>query len=153
MPAHRETTATPSPARSISFTVVPLEVDGVMYGVNAHRALVGHELDATGATRAVCFSDGRAVPLGTLSGSSSSARGINDAGAIVGGGLTEGDETYHGFLYEDGKMHDLNSLIDATTGWEIVHALGINNRREIVALAQREGIERIVLLQPVDRDR
>jgi probable HAF family extracellular repeat protein len=49
--------------------------------------------------------------LGTLSGdTSSSASSINDNGQIVG--QSQGNSTSRAFLYENGQMYDLNSLID-----------------------------------------
>src|SRR3989442_270654 len=44
--------------------------------------------------------------LGTLGGSFSIARGINNQGEIVGGSLTGGDENFHGFICRDQKMYD-----------------------------------------------
>jgi probable HAF family extracellular repeat protein len=49
------------------------------------------------------------VPLGTLGGPWSEARGVNDAQQVVGMVNVAGQA--HGFLWEQGQMHDLNSLI------------------------------------------
>lgn len=87
-------------------------------------------------------------PLGTLGGSFSIARDLNNHGEVVGGSLTEGDESFHGFLYRDNKLHDLNEFLDKEGGWEILQALGINNHGEIIAVGCFTGQDRIVLLRP-----
>ena len=85
--------------------------------------------------------------LGTLGGASSTARGINDDGVVVGGSLITNDDAYHGFVAVDGVMYDLNALIDPPESWEVIHALGINGRGDIVAVANDGNDDRIVVLQ------
>jgi probable HAF family extracellular repeat protein len=86
--------------------------------------------------------------LGTLGGSFSIAHDLNNQGEVVGGSLTEGDENFHGFLYRDNRLHDLNEFLDPGTGWELLQALGINNHGEIIAIGNNTGQDRIVLLRP-----
>jgi probable HAF family extracellular repeat protein len=86
--------------------------------------------------------------LGTLGGSFSIARDLNNRGEVVGGSLTEGDENFHGFLYRENRLHDLNEFLDPGTGWELLQALGINNHGEIIAVGSNTGQDRIVLLRP-----
>jgi probable HAF family extracellular repeat protein len=57
--------------------------------------------------------------------------GINNQGEIVGQLAGDG----HGFLYKDGVMTDLNTLIDAASGWVISAGLSINDRGQILATA------------------
>jgi probable HAF family extracellular repeat protein len=91
---------------------------------------------------------GKRRMLGTLGGSFSIARGLNNHGDVVGGSLTENDEDFHGFLYRDNRLYDLNEFLDPSTGWELVQALSINNHGEIIAIANCTGQDRIVLLRP-----
>jgi probable HAF family extracellular repeat protein len=86
--------------------------------------------------------------LGTLGGSFSIARGLNNHGEVVGGSLTEGDENFHGFLFRGNRLHDLNELLEPGTGWEVIQALGINNHGEIIGIGSHVGQDRIVLLRP-----
>jgi probable HAF family extracellular repeat protein len=91
---------------------------------------------------------GKRVPLGTLGGSFSIARSINNRGEVVGGSLTEGDENFHGFLYRNNRLYDLNELLAPDAGWELIQAFAINNRGEIIGIGSLSGQDRIVLLRP-----
>lgn len=91
---------------------------------------------------------GKRTPLGTLGGSFSIARGINNRGEVVGGSLTEGDENFHGFLYRNNRLYDLNELLPPDVGWELIQAFAINNRGEIIGIGSLSGEDRIVLLRP-----
>jgi probable HAF family extracellular repeat protein len=86
--------------------------------------------------------------LGTLGGSFSIARDLNNQGEVVGGSLTEGDENFHGFIYRNNRLYDLNKLLDAAAGWEVLQAVCINNHGEIIAIGSHTGQDRIVLLRP-----
>lgn len=86
--------------------------------------------------------------LGTLGGSFSIARDLNNHGEVVGGSLTEGDTGFHGFLYRNNRLFDLNDAVDSEADWELLQALGINNHGEIIAIGCRAGEDRIVLLRP-----
>ena len=57
------------------------------------------------------------------------------------------DDAYHGFVAVDGVMYDLNAFIDPPESWEVIHALGINGRGDIVAVANDGSDDRIVVLQ------
>ncbi len=73
--------------------------------------------------------------LGTLPGDfASAAIGINDAGTVVGLSL---DPSFNlrAFVWQDGVMSDLNSLIPAGSRLTIIHACGLNSRGEITGLA------------------
>ena len=102
----------------------------------------------TGRIEAFLQEDGARAMLGTLGGSFSVARDLNNNGEVVGGSLTEGDENFHGFVYRHNRLHDLNEFLDPGTGWELLQALGINNHGEIIAIGNNTGQDRIVLLRP-----
>ncbi|HEY7314840.1 MAG TPA: DUF3466 family protein [Gemmataceae bacterium] len=70
--------------------------------------------------------------LGTFGGTVSSASGINDAGQVVGTATTS-DNTSHAFLYSNGTMTDLNSLLPSNSGFSyLVAATAINDNGQIV---------------------
>jgi len=50
--------------------------------------------------------------LGTLGGSFSIAPDLNNKGEVVGGSLTEGDNLYHGFIYRNNRLRDLNEFVE-----------------------------------------
>ena len=89
--------------------------------------------------------------LGTFAGGhGSAANGINNSGQVVGGGDT--DNSYHAFLYSDGKMIDLNTLIDAGSGWNLRDASAINDSGQIVGTGENQaGQSRAFLLTPVPK--
>lgn len=88
--------------------------------------------------------------LGTLGGSFSIARDLNNHGEVVGGSLTEGDASFHGFLFRNNRLFDLNDFLASGAEWELLQALGINNHGEIIAIGCHAGEDRIVLLRPKD---
>jgi probable HAF family extracellular repeat protein len=117
--------------------------------VNDSAHYAGVSLNArTGRIEAFLEEDGVRCMLGTLGGSFSIARDLNNRGDVVGGSLTEGDGNFHGFIYRNNRLYDLNEFLDPGTGWELLQALGINNHGEIIAIGSHTGQDRIVLLRP-----
>lgn len=77
------------------------------------------------------YSNGAVTDLGTLGGSNSWAYGINTTGQMVGDSNTASGAD-HGFIYSNGTMTDLNTLIDPTLGWTLQTAYAINDNGQIV---------------------
>lgn len=88
-------------------------------------------------------SSGGAIDIGTLGGNSCLAEAINNAGTVVGVSY-DVNGNGHGFVYRDGEIRNLNSLIDRTD-CHIDYAVDVNNRGVILAKANGE---RAVLLVP-----
>jgi probable HAF family extracellular repeat protein len=130
-------------------------------GINDFGQVVGETLTLTGNNEAFRWSDGTSQNLGTLApGRNSEAFSINNQGDIVGTaeaitGFTlrtnpiTGVITIitnfqnHAFLYSNGSMTDLNSLISTNSGWELYYAFGINNSEQIVGWGSMDGGEHI----------
>jgi probable HAF family extracellular repeat protein len=75
-------------------------------------------------------SDGGLRDLGTLPGDlTSQAQGINARGQVVG--LSCGDAGCRAFLWEDGVMTDLNTLVAPSASVRLEMAMDINDRGEI----------------------
>jgi probable HAF family extracellular repeat protein len=86
--------------------------------------------------------------LGTLGGGFSGARGINNAGQIVGNATITGDTALHAFIYQNGAMTDLNTLIPANSGWVLQNASAINDIGQIVGSGTLNGVSRGFRLDP-----
>jgi probable HAF family extracellular repeat protein len=85
-----------------------------------------------------------------LGGWESYAKAINDAGQVVGySWLTKGGR--HAFLFSNGKLLDLNSLISPESHLELLDAWAINNRGQILGVGiNDQGVGSLVLLTPVE---
>lgn len=103
------------------------------YGINASGQVVGFSDTPGGATHAFLYSGGAMSDLGTLGGDRSAALAINDSGQVVGRSNTALNGPYTPFLYSEGLMKDINSLIDPQSGWAVEAASDINNVGQIVA--------------------
>jgi probable HAF family extracellular repeat protein len=103
--------------------------------INAAGVVVGFSsVGGQGFEHAFSYSPGLGMSdLGTLGGDSI-AWGISNNGEIVGGSyLANGSE--HAFLFTDGKMIDLNTLLSPSVAslYTVVVADGINNHGQIAA--------------------
>jgi len=132
-------------------------------GINDAGQIVGNSTNAQGALQAFLYQKGSMQDLGTLGGVNSQAMAINNAGQIVGMANTSqpgkwlwfNDETTtqsqiaHAFLYQNGQMIDLNSVIPAGLGWTLISANLINNLGQIVGLGlAADGTDHYFLLTP-----
>ncbi len=101
--------------------------------------------------RAFRWKNGRITDLGDLGFNNSRATDVNNAGQIVGYASTflgfplSGDAA---FLWEFGVPTDLNKLIPAESGWELLDAEGINDGADIVGFGLLNGEKRAFLLVP-----
>lgn len=97
------------------------------------------ETGIAGEERPFLYSDGGPgmIDLGSLGGASGRAFGLNNAGMVVGmSDVSSGPGfDYRAFLYADGAMVDLSTLIDTATGWRLVSATDINDERQILGKA------------------
>jgi probable HAF family extracellular repeat protein len=119
------------------------------YDVNDSGQIVGDfSPDNHTPLRAFLYSGGKATDLGALGGISSTARSINNAGQVVGYYYSSGFGT---FIYRDGQMFDLGSLLDDSgIGWKLEQANDINDFGCIAGSARNsDGNVHGVLLTPV----
>jgi probable HAF family extracellular repeat protein len=121
----------------------------VANGLNDRDDVVGVSGD-----HAFLYHRGTLSDLGTLPGdASSSANAINNDGEIVGGSVATDGVTSRAFIYVDGRMCDLNSLLDAsssiTGSVKLEEAVGINSHGSIAANGTRDGRQYAYLLKRV----
>jgi probable HAF family extracellular repeat protein len=99
-------------------------------GINDRGDAVGmvHAGSGPGLPLAAAWIDGQVAVLGTLPDGydSSTAYGINITRKVVGT-ASRPDNPRHAFIWEDGVMTDLNTLIPLGSGWELYDAFAIND--------------------------
>jgi probable HAF family extracellular repeat protein len=96
---------------------------------------------------AFLWRDGKMIDLGTVDGGpDSTAEGINSSDQIVGEGSGN-----HGWIWQDGQIHDLNTLTVPGTTITVLAATAINDRGEIYGTGELpNGDQHAILLIPND---
>jgi hypothetical protein len=77
---------------------------------------------------------------------------VNNHGQYVGShcvGNVIQDGPYRATLWQDGRRYDLNELIPKGTGWELMHATGINNHGVVVGTGIYKDHMRAFKLTPL----
>ena len=117
------------------------------------------EKDGWDYEQATLWTGGKVFGLGTLPGhKNSEAFGINNLGQIVGyssphewqtqyGGF-EARADFRAFLWQKGRMLDLNAMIPASSNWVLEEARAINNKGQIVGEGALRGKRHAFLLTP-----
>ena len=115
-------------------------INGAAFGINASGQVTG----ASGTGNAFLYSNGTMTNIGTLPSPynrASTAYGINDSGQVVGYCYGNGSslniyggDTTHAYLYSNGTMTDLNTLVPAPYN-DSSGALHINNSGQVVGSA------------------
>ena len=116
-------------------------------GVNNSGEVVGFASLSSGYQHAFSAVGAVMTDLGTLGGSSF-AYGINDSGEIVGYSWPTNGDNPHAFVYLNGMMIDLNSLIPAGSGWQLLEAYGVNNSGQITGEGLWNGQSHAFRLDP-----
>ncbi len=133
-------------------TYLPIPYGGYASAINSHNLVVG----ATGTNSTsgefshaylYDYTAGTLLDLGTLNGGlTSSAADINDFNQVVGTSWLVTQLTsvydptqYHAFLWENGAMTDLNTLLPAGSGWILTAATAINDNGDIIGTGLLDG--------------
>lgn len=108
--------------------------------INDAGQVAGNAPTVTG-THAFLYTDGHMVDIGVLGpdDSTSIAKGINNAGDVVGFSDGWGGANLHAFVYSNGVLIDLNSLLPPDSGWVLTTATGINDRGQIIGTGMFNG--------------
>jgi probable HAF family extracellular repeat protein len=105
------------------------------FGINSNDEIVGSaSLPDDTEIHAALWNAGLIKDLGSLSGQNTEALGINDTGVIVGTATFLGGPSVdeHAFIYANGAMTDLNSVVAPDSGWVLEEAVGINSAGQII---------------------
>ena len=119
------------------------------------RAVGRYSDPVSNQTRAFFYDGGSSTDLGLLPGETfdnARALDLNDAGQIVGYVADFDNAPSFGgaaVLWEAGLIFDLNTLIPAGSGWNLLSAQGINSQGQIVGFGTLAGDTRAFLLTPV----
>jgi probable HAF family extracellular repeat protein len=151
-------TAMTAAGRFSAFSATPAGVTNLLAGlggansyakaINASGAVAGHAQLASGAMRATVWTDGLVVNLGSLGGVNSFAYAINSLGQVAGYADLPGGAGTAAFLYSEGTLYNLNGLIGAGSGWDLLAAYGMNDAGQIVGKGLYNGQEQAFLLTP-----
>lgn len=130
--------------------------------INGSGEVIGSSaVNSSGSiVHAFLYANGHMTDLGTLPGTQTSdAMSINNQGQIVGSAGNAGGNGNNsaGFLYSNGVMTNLNSLISPNSGWTILSGMQINSLGQILALGYNPSLVNLdgsgqgyILLTPSD---
>jgi len=105
-------------------------------------------------SHAFLFSGGLMADLGALEGYPNIVEAhLNNVGQVVGVAETASGASQCAFLYDRGKLIDLNRCLPAGAHWSLTEANGINDGGVIVGAGGHEGRGRAFLLTPKGGDR
>ena len=106
------------------------------YAINYRGQIAGQVGSADGTTFSAAVwlngADGAVTNIGVLPGDFAAfATGINGRGQVVGNNFDSNFNWSHGFIWQDGVLTDLNSLIPADSNLFIISASNINEAGQI----------------------
>ena len=124
-------------------------------GINNAGDVVGESYRLNSFSRVAAWwkpSEDDVVDLGTLGGSESSASDVNNHGQIVGWSLNASGQR-RAFLYSNGEMVDLNTLLEPGSGWVLLSANAINDAGQITGEGLLgDDVRAFLLTPPVNSD-
>ena len=132
----------------------------IAFVINNRGQIAGkvRSADDTTYVAALWQPDGTLTNLGILPGDFAAfATGINNRGQVVGNNFDSSFNWSHGFIWQNGVMTDLNTLIPADSNLFVISASNINERGQISGMATvltgpHEGDIHAYLATPTDQD-
>ena len=132
---------------------------GRAYAINDSGQIVGVASLRNEAIRAFLWQGGVMRNLGTVKGDGcSSAYALNAKGQVIGASFAKGTpagcdfSVVHTFLWEDGRLIDLDRFIPPNSGISLTDPSSINDRGEIVLDGTLNGNQHAFMLVPCDED-
>jgi probable HAF family extracellular repeat protein len=116
--------------------------------INNSDVIIGSCDLASGTAHGVIWRNGSIEDIGTLGGEDapSTPLDINALGQVVG--CSNDDDKLRAFLWEKGKMVNLNKLIAPNSGWTLLVASRINDNGQIVGRGYFHKTIHAFMLQP-----
>ena len=124
------------------------ELSSAALAINAEGISAGFA-ELEGATHAVLLHPTNGwTDLDTLDSVYSVAYGLNATGQAVGLFVASHEDEDRAFLYNQGRMVDLNERVESEEPWLLIEARAINDAGHIVGYGLRNERERAFLLTP-----
>jgi probable HAF family extracellular repeat protein len=91
------------------------------------------------------YKSGAMTDLGTLGGNYSTPQALNNLGQVVGDSANSNGMA-HAFLWSNGSMVDLNSLLPTNSGWTLSSGEFINDAGTVVGIGTYNGVDQVFRL-------
>jgi probable HAF family extracellular repeat protein len=125
--------------RAVALPGLGPERSNIAWAINNQGQVVGESRSADGTTFLAVIWQNREIKTlgnGTLPGDFAAlATGINSRGQVVGSTVDSGFNWAHAFIYQDGVMKDLNTMIPADANLFATMGNTINERGQISGMA------------------
>lgn len=120
--------------------VLPNGANSYATSINDAAQIAGYgDTGQPSSTVAIVWANGHATALGTLPGDQQSyAYSINGAGMVVGVSVNASGQS-RAFLYQNGSMEDLNTLLPPGSGWQLCSAASVSSSGDIVGTGLYNG--------------
>lgn len=115
------------------------------HAVNDAGVVVGVSRTRRDEEAAFVWKDGEMRPIALAKSSGSIAHAVNDAGIVVG--MSYGGKAY-GFIAVGDTARNLNDLLKKGAEWRVKSAVAVNATNRVLAIAEREFKEYLVVLVP-----
>lgn len=118
--------------------------------INDNSQIVGSAKTANNVNHAFLFSNGAMIDLGAslLPGWGSAASRINNIGQVLINANSPNFMSFANYLYENGNMYDINTLLPSNSGWSLQGAYDINDYGQIVGIGTLNGQGHAFLMTP-----